>query len=205
MWPGDVISDVMNMHLYKYNHNLVILTHRKFNEDIVARFLVIMKMLLFHLWRNIEDRLWGSPGTSLMTSSSWKKNFFGIIWNDLFISEVKLKLCSIIYDFQNGRHFGLATNFLPEVIPEDECTRKTAISISDILSFWSTLLLKYWRRCINFKIWPTLWPCDVINDVKSAWNITCTTRHPQQCTSKILFVWYQSFIVKSSGQTSWQT
>ena len=39
----------------------------------------------------------------------------------------------------------------------------------------------------------------------SAWNITCTTRHPQQCTCKILFVWHQSFIVESSGQTSWQT
>ena len=47
--------------------------------------------------------------------------------------------------------------------------------------------------------------CDVINDVMSAWNITCTTRHLQQCTCKILFVWHQSFIVKSSGQTSWQT
>ena len=29
--------------------------------------------------------------------------------------------------------------FLPEVIPEIEYTRKMAISISDILSFWSTL------------------------------------------------------------------
>ena len=95
--------------------------------------------------------------------------------------------------------------FLPEGIPEVEYTRKIAMSISDILSFWSTLLLKYWRRYINFKIWPTLWPGDVIDDVMSAWNITCTTRHPQQCTCKILFVWQQSFIVKSSGQTSWQT
>ena len=58
---------------------------------------------------------------------------------------------------------------------------------------------------INFKIWPTLWSCDVINDVVSAWNITCTTRHPQQCSCKIVFVRHQSFIVKSSGQTSWQT
>ena len=84
-----------------------------------------------------------------------------------------------------------------------EDTRKIAISISDILS--SQLQLKYWRRSINFKIWPTLWPGDVINDVMNEWNITCTTRHPQQCTCKILFVWHQSFIVKSSGQTSWQT
>ena len=29
--------------------------------------------------------------------------------------------------------------FLPEVIPEVEYTRKIAISISDILNFWSTL------------------------------------------------------------------
>ena len=56
---------------------------------------------------------------------------------------------------------------------------------------------------MTFKIWHILWPGDVIDDVMSAWNITCTTRHPQQCTCKILFVWHQSFIVKSSGQTSW--
>ena len=37
--------------------------------------------------------------------------FFGIIWEDLFISEVKLKLCLIFQNFQNGRHFELATNF----------------------------------------------------------------------------------------------
>ena len=29
--------------------------------------------------------------------------------------------------------------FLPEIIPEVEYTRKMAISISDILSFWPTL------------------------------------------------------------------
>ena len=40
-----------------------------------------------------------------------KKTFFGIIWADLFISEVKLKLCLIFQNFQNGRHFDLAANF----------------------------------------------------------------------------------------------
>ena len=34
------------------------------------------KMLLFHLQRNIEGRLWGHPVTSSMTSSS-RKSFFG--------------------------------------------------------------------------------------------------------------------------------
>ena len=42
--------------------------------------------------------------------------------------------------------------FSPDVIPEVEYTRKIAINISDILSFWSTLQLKYWRTYINFKI-----------------------------------------------------
>ena len=39
-----------------------------------------------------------------------EKNFFGIIWDDLFISEVKLKLCLIFQNFQSGRHSELATN-----------------------------------------------------------------------------------------------
>ena len=39
----------------------------------------------------------------------------------------------------------------------------------------------------------------------SAWNINCTNRHRQLSTCKILFVWHQSFLVKLSGQTSWQT
>ena len=34
-----------------------------------------------------------------------KKTFFGIILDDLFISEVKLKLCLIFQNFQNSRHF----------------------------------------------------------------------------------------------------
>ena len=55
--------------------------------------------------------------------------------------------------------------FLLEVIPEVEYTRKIAMSMSDILSFWSMLWLKYWRRYIYFKIWPILLPGDVINDV----------------------------------------
>ena len=93
---------------------------------------------------------------------------------NFFISEVKLKPCLIFQNFQNGRHFELDKPFLPEVIPEVEYTRKIAMSISDILSFWSTLLLKYWRRYINFKIWPILWPGDVINDVVNTYLYNCS-------------------------------
>ena len=55
---------------------------------------------------NLRRKLWGHPLTPSMTSSPWF--FLGIIWDDRFIFEVKLKLCLI---FQNGRHMELATNF----------------------------------------------------------------------------------------------
>ena len=76
LWPGDVINEVVNIYLYNCSYNLMIHMHRKFNDDIFARRLVIMKkMLLFHILRNIEGRLWGHPVTSSMTSSSWKYFF----------------------------------------------------------------------------------------------------------------------------------
>ena len=46
LWPGDVINDVMNIYLYDCSHNLMIHMHRKFNDDIFARFLVIMKNVI---------------------------------------------------------------------------------------------------------------------------------------------------------------
>ena len=48
-----------------------------------------------------------------------------------------MKLYLIFENFQNNRHFEVATNFLPEVIPEVEYTNKIAMSILDVLSFWS--------------------------------------------------------------------
>ena len=42
------------------------------------------------------------------------KILLSIIWDDLLISEVKLKLCLIFQNFQNGRHFELATNLFAE-------------------------------------------------------------------------------------------
>ena len=76
-------------------------------------------------------------------------------------AEAELSL--IFQNFQNSRHFEVATNFLPKAIPEFEYSNKIAMNISNILSFWSTLL-KYWWRSSNFKIWPTLRPVDVIDD-----------------------------------------
>ena len=39
------------------------------------------------------------------------KNILGIIWDDLFKSEVKSKMCLIFQIFQNDRHFELALFF----------------------------------------------------------------------------------------------
>ena len=63
-----------------------------------------------------------------------QNTFFGIIWDYLFIFEVKLKLCLIFQNFQNGRHFAVTKKFLPEMIPEVQSTRKIAINIFNILN-----------------------------------------------------------------------
>ena len=56
----------------------------------------------------------------------------------------------------------------------------------------------------NFKLWPTF--CLVTWSLTSCvQHITCTTRHPNLYSRKVVFVWHQLFIVKSSRQTSWQT
>ena len=59
--------------------------------------------------RNFEATLWRH-----WWRHHHKKLFCGIIWDDLFISEVRLKLCLIFKKIQNGRHFELPTNFFIE-------------------------------------------------------------------------------------------
>ena len=174
--------------------------HRKFNDDIFARFQLSWKMLLFHIYRNIEGRLWGHTVTSSMTSSSWKY-FFGIIWDNIFISEVKLKLCSIFQNFQNGRHFELATYFFTGSYTGSWIYQKDSHEHFRHFELLIDALAQILTEIYQFQ--NLTYFVTVIDDVISAWNITYTTRHPQQSTCKILFVWHQSFIVKSFGQTSW--
>ena len=73
--------------------------------------------------------------------------------------------------------------FLAEVIPEVEYTRK--ITILDILRFWSTLWLMYWRKYINFKIWRFLWHGDVINDVMNT--------HLNKCNHNFIIPMHRKF------------
>ena len=108
LWPGDGINDVMNTHLYEYIHNLMIPMHRKFNGDIVARFLVIMKNVVISFIKEYRGPIFRPPCDVIDDVFIMKNTFYGIIWDHLFISEVKLKLCLI---FQNSCHFEFATNF----------------------------------------------------------------------------------------------
>ena len=85
-----------------------------------------------------RGKLKGHTVTSSMMSSPWKI-FFGIIW-DFFHVWGQIEAVFNISKFSKWPPFWVRDKlFLPEVIPEVEYTRKMAISISDILSFWSTL------------------------------------------------------------------
>ena len=101
----------MNMYSYKCSHNLMILMQRNVDDDIFVRFLVIMtNVAISFIKEYIEPN--SRPLCDVIDDVIvMKKTFFGIFWNDLFISEVKLKLCLIFRNFKNGRHFEFATNF----------------------------------------------------------------------------------------------
>ena len=88
----------MKMYLYKCNHNLLTLSHRKFNDVILARLLVIMKNVVISFIKEYRAPTLRPPSFVIDDVIIMKK-LFGIIWKDLFISEVKSKLCSIIPNF----------------------------------------------------------------------------------------------------------
>ena len=89
----------------------MILTHSKFDDDMFARFLIIMKNVVILIIKEYRGPTLRLPCDVIDDVIIMKKTFLGIIWDDLFMSEVKLKLCLIFQNFQNGRHFDLATFF----------------------------------------------------------------------------------------------
>ena len=124
----------MNMCLYKCSHNLMILMQRKFNDDIFARFSDIMKNVISFI-KEYRGPNWRPPCDVIDDVMIMKNSFGHIIWDDLFISEVKLKLCLILKIFKMAAILSSQQTFSPEIIPEVEHARKIAISSSDILSF----------------------------------------------------------------------
>ena len=101
----------MNMYSYNCSHNLMIHMHRKFYDEIFACCIVIMKNVIISFIKEYSGPTLRSPCDVIDDVIIMKILFFGIIWDDLFISEGKLKLCLIFQNFQNGHYFELATNF----------------------------------------------------------------------------------------------
>ena len=99
------------MYSYNCSHNLMIHMHRKFYDDIFARCIVIMKNAIISFIKEYSGPTLRPPCDVIDDVIIMKILFFGIIWDDLFISEGKLKLCLIFQNFQNGHYFELATNF----------------------------------------------------------------------------------------------
>ena len=113
--------------------------YTKFEDDIFIHSSVITKNVFFSFIKEYRETTMRSLCDVIDNVITMKIFFSCIIWDDLFISNVKLKLYLIFWHFQNGRHFEVATKFLMEVTPEVEYTTKIALSICDILSFWSML------------------------------------------------------------------
>ena len=103
----------------------MILTHRKF-DDIFARFLVIMKNGFISFIQEYRRQSLRLPCDVIDDFIIMKKSFLGIIWNDLFMSEVKLKQYPIIQNSKMAAILSSRQTFLPEGIPEVEYTRKIA-------------------------------------------------------------------------------
>ena len=158
--------------------------------------------------------LWCHPYMSSMTSSPWKKTFYGIIWDDLVTSDVKLKLCSIFFDIFKMAVILTSRQFiLPYLILEVGYASKIYHfrHFGYLIDATAELLTKIWQ----FKLLVYFWELNqwyhefkfpfYENDVTNMWYITCTTRHQQLYTCKLVLEQHQTFIVKSPGQTLWRT
>ena len=73
----------MNTYLYNCSHNLMILMYRKFNDDIFARFLVIMKNVVISFIKEYRGPAL-MPPCDVIDDVIMKNIFFGIIWDNLF-------------------------------------------------------------------------------------------------------------------------
>ena len=139
LWPSDVINEVMNIHLYYCSHNLVIHMHRKFNDAIFARFLVIMKNVVISYIKEYRGPTLRPPCDVIDHVIIMKILFLHNLGRSFHIWG-QIEAVFNISKFSKWPLFWARDKlFLPEVIPEVEYTRKIAMNISDILIFWSML------------------------------------------------------------------
>ena len=82
-----------------------------FNYDTFCRFLVMTKNVNFLFIYEHRGAILRSPYDVMDEVITTKNTFSCIIWDDLFISDIKLKLHVIFWHFQYGRHFDVTANF----------------------------------------------------------------------------------------------
>ena len=161
-------------------------------------------MFLFHLYRNIEGRFWGHPVTSSMTSSAWKLLFWHNlgrsfqIWsqNEAVFNISKFSKWPPFWD-RNKLLTGSNTgSWIYQ--PDNHCHFRYFELLIEPIADILTEIYQFHNLTYCMSWWRHRWRHECM-------NITCTIIHPQLFTCKILFVWHQSFIAKSSGQISWQT
>ena len=112
---------------------------RKFNDDIFSRCLVIMKNVVISFIKeyrgpNLRPHCDVIDDVIIMKMLFWHnlgRSFH--IWGQI---EAVFNISKLI---KMAANLSLRQIFLPEIIPEVDYTRKIAMSISDILSFWSML------------------------------------------------------------------
>ena len=73
--------------------------HKKFDDDIFSRFLVIMKNVVILYIKDYRGLTLRPPSDVIYDVTIMKILFFCIIWDVLFISEVNLKLRLIFQNF----------------------------------------------------------------------------------------------------------
>ena len=113
--------------------------HRKFCDDIFACFVVIIKNVVISFIKEYRGPTLRPPCDVIDDVIIMKILFlakFGTIFSYLRSDWSYVKYLKI---FKMAAILSSRQTFLPEIIPEVEYTRKIAMSISDILSFWSML------------------------------------------------------------------
>ena len=78
--------------IYMYNHSPMIHVFSKFDNDIFVHILVIIKNVVISFIKEYKGVTWRLPSDIINYVITMQNTFSGLIWDNLFMSEVRLKL-----------------------------------------------------------------------------------------------------------------
>ena len=142
LWPHDLVIWPLTYKIYRPMCSTRLYIRTKFSQDWLKLRTVSRKIWQFNLNMNIESQLWRHAVTSSVISSTPKVIFWGIMFDDLSIYDVKMNLYEIYRNFQNGRHFEVRAIFYTASCTESWVLHQDrpcySLYIPYILSSWST-------------------------------------------------------------------